>query len=118
VYFAARRILKTQDEPSFANGSPWASCRRDFRPAANRLTRHQRVKILLTEIASAWNINCLLRVSPDEAGLTSDPFHGDPGLFEVRPTMFSLNPPFAEIQENELHMIFHSDEALARHRRI
>ena len=34
------------------------------------------------------------------------PFHGDAGLFEVQPTMFTLNPPFGEIQANELHLVY------------
>jgi hypothetical protein len=34
------------------------------------------------------------------------PFHGDAGLFEVQPTMFTLNPPFGEIHANELHLVY------------
>lgn len=38
------------------------------------------------------------------------PFRGDAPLFDVRPTMFTLNPPFGEIHGNELHLVY----ALAR----
>jgi hypothetical protein len=34
------------------------------------------------------------------------PFQGDTGLFEVRPTMFTLNPPFGEIHDHELHLVY------------
>jgi hypothetical protein len=34
------------------------------------------------------------------------PFHGDAGLFEVQPTMFTLNPPFGEIRNHELHLVY------------
>jgi TolA-binding protein len=34
------------------------------------------------------------------------PFHGDAGLFEVQPTMFTSNPPFGEIRSHELHLVY------------
>jgi hypothetical protein len=34
------------------------------------------------------------------------PFRGDAPLFDVRPTMFTLNPPFGEIHGNELHLVY------------
>jgi hypothetical protein len=34
------------------------------------------------------------------------PFQGDAGLFDVQPTMFTLNPPFGEIHEHELHLVY------------
>jgi hypothetical protein len=34
------------------------------------------------------------------------PFHGDAGLFEVQPTMFTLNPPFGEVHDHELHLVY------------
>lgn len=34
------------------------------------------------------------------------PFHGDAGLFEVQPTMFTLNPPLGEIRNHELHLVY------------
>jgi hypothetical protein len=34
------------------------------------------------------------------------PFQGDAALFEVRPTMFTLNPPFGEIHDHELHLVY------------
>lgn len=34
------------------------------------------------------------------------PFHGDPGLFHVQPSMISLNPPFAEIHNSEVHLVY------------
>jgi hypothetical protein len=39
------------------------------------------------------------------------PFHGDAGLFDVQPTMFTLNPPFAEIQDHELHLVYELTDA-------
>jgi hypothetical protein len=35
------------------------------------------------------------------------PFHGDPGLFEVQPSFFTLNPPSGEIQDHELQFVYH-----------
>src|SRR5690242_2212270 len=34
------------------------------------------------------------------------PFTGDAALFEVRPTAFTLNPPYGEVQKGELHLIY------------
>lgn len=34
------------------------------------------------------------------------PFQGDAGLFDVRPTMFTSNPPFGEIHDQELHLVY------------
>jgi hypothetical protein len=34
------------------------------------------------------------------------PFEGDGWMFDVRPTMFTSNPPVAEIQKNELHFVY------------
>jgi hypothetical protein len=34
------------------------------------------------------------------------PFRGDPSLFEVRPASYNLNPPHAEIQGNEVHLVY------------
>ena len=34
------------------------------------------------------------------------PFRGDALLFDVQPTMFTLNPPFGEIHGNELHLVY------------
>jgi TIR domain len=34
------------------------------------------------------------------------PFQGDVWLFEVQPSMFTLNPPVAEIAGNELHLVY------------
>jgi hypothetical protein len=34
------------------------------------------------------------------------PFQGDAGLFDVQPTMFTLNPPFGEIHDHELHLVY------------
>jgi hypothetical protein len=34
------------------------------------------------------------------------PFDGDPGVFDVQPTSFSLNPPFGEINDHELHLVY------------
>jgi hypothetical protein len=39
------------------------------------------------------------------------PFHGDAGLFEVQPTMFTLNPPFGEVHDHELHLVFQLTDA-------
>ncbi len=39
------------------------------------------------------------------------PFQGDPGLFEVQPTMFTLNPPFGEIHDHELHLVYQLTDA-------
>jgi hypothetical protein len=39
------------------------------------------------------------------------PFQGDAGLFDVRPTMFTSNPPFGEIRGNELHLIYQLTDA-------
>lgn len=33
------------------------------------------------------------------------PFHGDASVFDVQPTSFTLNPPFGEIRENEMHPV-------------
>jgi TIR domain len=34
------------------------------------------------------------------------PFYGDAALFEVRPTTFTLSPPFGEVHEQELHLVY------------
>jgi hypothetical protein len=34
------------------------------------------------------------------------PFQGDAGVFDVQPTSFSLNPPFGEINDHELHLVY------------
>jgi hypothetical protein len=34
------------------------------------------------------------------------PFEGDGWMFDVRPTMFTNNPPVAEVQNNELHFVY------------
>src|SRR6266436_331622 len=34
------------------------------------------------------------------------PFQGDDWMFDVRPTMFTSNPPVAEVQNNELHFVY------------
>jgi len=34
------------------------------------------------------------------------PFQGDAWMFDVGPTMFTTNPPVAEIQDNELHFVY------------
>jgi hypothetical protein len=34
------------------------------------------------------------------------PFEGDPQLFEVQPATFTVNPPFAEIRDKELHIVY------------
>jgi hypothetical protein len=34
------------------------------------------------------------------------PFQGDTGVFGVQPTSFSLNPPFGEIKDHELHLVY------------
>jgi TIR domain len=39
------------------------------------------------------------------------PFYGDAGVFEVQPTMFTLNPPFGEIHKNELHLVYEITDA-------
>jgi len=39
------------------------------------------------------------------------PFQGDAGLFEVQPTMFTLNPPFGEIHDHELHFVYELTDA-------
>ena len=39
------------------------------------------------------------------------PFQGDAGLFDVQPSMFTLNPPFAEIQGNEMHLVYELTDA-------
>jgi hypothetical protein len=39
------------------------------------------------------------------------PFQGDAGVFEVQPTTFNLNPPFGEIHENELHLVYQLTDA-------
>jgi hypothetical protein len=39
------------------------------------------------------------------------PFKGDAGLFEVQPTMFTLNPPFGEIHDHELHLVYELTDA-------
>jgi len=39
------------------------------------------------------------------------PFQGDAGLFDVRPTMFTLNPPFGEIHDHELRLTYQLTDA-------
>jgi len=39
------------------------------------------------------------------------PFHGDAGLFDVQPTSFTLNPPFGEIRDHELHLVYQLTDA-------
>ena len=39
------------------------------------------------------------------------PFHGDAGLFEVQPTSFTLNPPFGQIYDHELHLVYRLTDA-------
>jgi len=39
------------------------------------------------------------------------PFQGDAGVFEIQPTSFNLNPPFGEINEHELHLVYTLTEA-------
>ncbi len=39
------------------------------------------------------------------------PFHGDAGLFDVQPTSFNLNPPFGEIRDHELHLVYQLTDA-------
>jgi hypothetical protein len=34
------------------------------------------------------------------------PFQGDAWMFDVRPTMFTMNPPVGEIENNELHLVY------------
>lgn len=34
------------------------------------------------------------------------PFEGDAWMFDVQPTMFTLNPPFAEVRGSELQMVY------------
>jgi hypothetical protein len=34
------------------------------------------------------------------------PFQGDPGVFDVQPTSFNLNPPFGEINDHELRLVY------------
>jgi hypothetical protein len=34
------------------------------------------------------------------------PFQGDTGVFGVQPTSFSPNPPFGEIKDHELHLVY------------
>jgi TIR domain. len=34
------------------------------------------------------------------------PFEGDAWMFDVRPTMFSMNPPIGGIKNNELHFVY------------
>jgi hypothetical protein len=34
------------------------------------------------------------------------PFQGDAGVFNVQPTSFNLNPPFGEINDHELHLVY------------
>ena len=34
------------------------------------------------------------------------PFQGDGWMFDVSPTMFTTNPPVAEVQNNELHFVY------------
>ncbi len=34
------------------------------------------------------------------------PFEGDGWMFDVRPTMFTSNPPVAEVQKDELHFVY------------
>ncbi len=39
------------------------------------------------------------------------PFQGDAGLFDVQPTMFTSNPPFGEIHDHELHLVYELTDA-------
>lgn len=39
------------------------------------------------------------------------PFYGDAGMFEVQPTMFTLNPPFGEVHDHELHLVYRLADA-------
>jgi hypothetical protein len=39
------------------------------------------------------------------------PFHGDAGLFEVQPSSFTLNPPFGEIRDHELQLVYQLTDA-------
>ncbi|MGP0017838.1 MAG: toll/interleukin-1 receptor domain-containing protein [Candidatus Sulfotelmatobacter sp.] len=39
------------------------------------------------------------------------PFQGDAGLFDVRPTMFTLNPPLGEVHDHELHLVYELTDA-------
>jgi len=34
------------------------------------------------------------------------PFQGDPGLFDVQPTSFNLNPPFGDVEDHELLLVY------------
>lgn len=34
------------------------------------------------------------------------PFTGDPNVFEIQPTSFTLNPPFGHIEDHELRLLF------------
>jgi hypothetical protein len=34
------------------------------------------------------------------------PFQGDPDVFGVQPTSFNLNPPFGQIEDHELHLVY------------
>jgi hypothetical protein len=39
------------------------------------------------------------------------PFHGDAGLFEVQPSSFTLNPPFGEVSDHELQLVYQLTDA-------
>jgi hypothetical protein len=39
------------------------------------------------------------------------PFHGDAGLFDVQPSSFTLNPPFGEIRDHELQLVYQVTDA-------
>ena len=39
------------------------------------------------------------------------PFHGDAGLFDVQPSSFTLNPPFGEIRDHELQLVYQLTDA-------
>jgi hypothetical protein len=39
------------------------------------------------------------------------PFQGDAGLFDVQPTMFTLNPPFGEVHDQELNLVYELTDA-------
>lgn len=39
------------------------------------------------------------------------PFHGDAGLFDVQPNSFTLNPPFGEIRDHELQLVYQVTDA-------
>ena len=39
------------------------------------------------------------------------PFQGDAEMFGVQPTTFNLNPPFGEIHDNELHLVYQLTDA-------